>query len=43
MTTFPNLFMANKELIPILGIEGDFVAAEVLAGYLLEAVSLLEK
>lgn len=39
-TNFPNLFMANKELIPILGIEGDFVAADVLAGYLVDAVSL---
>ena len=29
--------------MPILGIEGDFVAAELLAGYLTEAVTSPEK
>jgi len=43
MSVFPNLFIASKELIPILGIEGDFVAAELLAGYLVEAASPPEK
>lgn len=39
LTPYKNLFMAGREVVATLGIEGDFISAEIIADYVSKVIS----